>query len=424
MRNPGKSLPVIAVLASAHIWAAEPRAAPAMPLLDARQLESNVWHVADERLELMPAIAAAKWRLHAVIGDPPREALVIRAAGDRARDVGLVREPVENLMALQIRAARRVQERLVAHWQREGFDYRSPTRGPPLRLAADLRPRLDRLTDELIDALYLMAPFASGIRQAPADPRMSDAERSEFAADLAAIRYALPGSVERARAAGMLRIGTPADYAPFAVAVAGGGAVQGADVQLAAGLAASLGLVPVFVRTSWTTLLDDLEADHFDLVVGGVSATPGRIARALASVPLSRSGKTAIGRCGDQGRLNSLVAIDAPAVTVVENPGGTNEAFARAHLAHARLVIHSDNRTVFEEILAGRSDVMFTDETEIRLATHRHPQLCRLLADAYDPADKVFLMARAGHWAEAVNPWLGAALAAGTPAQLLEQNLE
>lgn len=414
--SPGASI-AAAMLAVAQACAARPASPPSLPLFDEDRLVAQVWRLADERLDLMPAVAAAKWSRMG-IADPSREAQVIHAAGDRAAAVGLAREPVERLMSVQIDAARRVQEELTAHWRRDGYDYG----GTALRLASDLRPRLDRLTRELVAALYLMAPFAAVADRTPhPDTRLTRSERGAFAAALAAIRFEAGGSIGRARAAGVLRIGTPADYAPFAVA--SGDRVSGADVQLAADLAAALGLAPVFVRTSWATLLDGLAADHFDLVVGGVSATPSRLARAQASVPLSRSGKTAIGRCTDRARFGSLAAIDVPAVRVIENPGGTNESFARARLARAQLLIHADNRTVFGEILAGRADVMFTDETEIRLEMRRHPRLCRLLGAAFEPADKVFLMARGGDWTEAVDPWLMEAVAAGTPSRLLDQNL-
>ena len=111
-------------------------------------------------------------------------------------------------------------------------------------------------------------------------------------------------------------------------------------------------------------------------------------------------------------------------MSVVFNPGGTNETFARAHLKFARLVEHDDNRTVFDEILGGRADVMFTDETEIALATHRHPELCRLLQETFEPADKAFLMPRASGWTDVVSPWMDRALHDGVPARLLREYLD
>ena len=52
-------------------------------LVDETDLISNVLKLAGARLDLMPAVAAAKWPTHASISDPTREAIVIQAARDR-----------------------------------------------------------------------------------------------------------------------------------------------------------------------------------------------------------------------------------------------------------------------------------------------------------------------------------------------------
>ena len=420
---------VIAVTASLVVVLAMPAVAeapqPGVPLAQDRQLVADVLVLMDERLTLMPSVAAAKWQKRQSVTDPVREAAVVSAAVTRAQAMGLAPEPVQALFELQIELARGVQERLIAHWSRDGYDFADPVPD----LATGIRPQLDRITERLLQDMYLAAPTlarpdfavaAGGVGSItlPA-ARWSDEDRRRIITALAAVRLDSRSTFARARSAGVLRIGTPADYAPFSVA--SGELVSGADVELSASLAESLGLRPVFVRSSWRTLIDDLTADRFDIAVGGISATPARLKVVGASVPLSRSGKTAVGRCSDRAKYRSLAAIDVPGVTEVENPGGTNESFARSHLSVARIVIHPDNRTVFDEILGARADVMFTDETEIALASHHHPQLCRLLEEAFEPADKVFLYDRAGGWGEVVDPWLSAQVAAGVPKRLLEQ---
>ncbi|MBS0394264.1 MAG: transporter substrate-binding domain-containing protein [Proteobacteria bacterium] len=235
------------------------------------------------------------------------------------------------------------------------------------------------------------------------------------------MRLSAPRSLARARAAGVLRIGTPGDYAPFSLS--SDGRLAGADVELAGRLAAALGLRPVFIATSWRTLLADLAADRFDVAAGGVSVTAARRAVAAFSLPTAHGGKTAIGRCRDRTRFASLAAIDQPGVTVVENAGGTNESAARALLHAATLRIHPDNRTVFDELAAGRADAMFTDDTEVALVTRRRAELCRLLPDLFQPADKALLLPPEPEWAAAVDAWLGPELARGTPARLLEEAL-
>jgi len=428
---PIRSRAVAGLLLAAGWLAASPTLAGAVPptaaLVDDQSVVAGVLTLADERLSLMPAVAAAKWQGHLPIADPAREAAVIASAGDRTLALGLAREPVERLFAVQIRLALAAQQRLYDRWQRDGFDYA----GPGLGLGADLRPRLDQLTDRLLESLYLAAPALSRAsfvdwsadlaRASLPGLRWTADDRSEFLAALAAVGFAAPASVERARGAGLLRIGTPGDYAPFSVA--SGNRVAGSDVELALRFATSLGVRPVFVRTTWSALLEDLRADRFDFAVGGISVTPARLVSAAFSLPTARSGKTAVGRCTDARRFRTLAAIDTPQVTVVVNPGGTNEQFVHGHVKEARVIVHPDNRTVFDEIEAGHADVMFTDETEVALATHRHHDLCRLLKDAFEPSDKAWLLAKESGWADIVNPWLQAELGRGIPARLLRAYL-
>jgi len=428
-RRPGRTrlvaLLAAVALASLGVCAEVAPRGSAEPLLEADAPLGRVLALADERLALMPAVAAAKWLRHQPVADETREAAVIARVGEHASASGLERAPVERLFALQIRLARTAQERLYQQWNARGFAYD----GEHLDLGADLRPRLDGISAALIEALYLAAPALTTSQPMPAEvaraalpaQRWSDADRAALLEALANIRYAAPPSVRRARAAGVFRVGTPADYAPFSVA--GPQGVSGADIELARRLGNALSLRTIFVHTSWRTLIEDLRADRFDIAVGGISITPARAAIATFSIPVMRSGKTAIGRCADARRLGRFGSIDRESVTVVVNPGGTNETFAYARLHSARLVEHADNRTIFDEILTGRADVMFTDETEVALASHRHPELCRLLSESYEPADKAVLMARDAGWGEVVDPWLHEQLRAGTPARLLSEYL-
>ena len=66
--------------------------------------------------------------------------------------------------------------------------------------------------------------------------------------------------------------------------------------------------------------------------MGGVSVTLERQKTAFFSAPYLRDGKTPIARCADKDKFADLAAIDRPEVTVIVNPGGTNEKFDRAHL--------------------------------------------------------------------------------------------
>jgi cyclohexadienyl dehydratase len=159
---------------------------------------------------------------------------------------------------------------------------------------------------------------------------------------------------------GVLRVGMTEDYRPFSFADASG-KVEGLDVDMAMSLAQSLGVKLEIVKTSWSTLKADLEANSFDIAMGGISVTLDRQKIGLFSTPVFSSGKTPITHCGDEPKYGTIAAIDQPGVNVIVNPGGTNERFDRAHLQKATIVQWSDNATIFDALVEGKADLMITD---------------------------------------------------------------
>ena len=216
------------------------------------------------------------------------------------------------------------------------------------------------------------------------------------------------------KASGTLRVGLTGDYAPYSLRGADG-KIAGADVTMAQGLAKTLDVALVIVPTSWTTLKDDLKADRFDLAMGGVSVTRDRAAVGDFSLPVMRDGKRPIARCADKDRYVSVSAINASSVRVVVNSGGTNERFAKAYFPNAHVEVHADNRTIFDEIAAGRADVMVTDGAEVDYQARRHAGvLCpAAVLDSFDHFDKAYWMTHDPALKAAVDAWLTKSLAEG-----------
>jgi chorismate mutase-like protein len=224
-----------------------------------------------------------------------------------------------------------------------------------------------------------------------------------------------PSRLDEVMARGVLRVGSTGDYKPFSYRPNPSADFVGLDIELAADLARSLGVKLEVVPTSWPTLMKDYEADRFDLAIGGISVTLERQKKALFSLPYLRDGKTPITRCENQSRFQTLAQIDRPEVRLVENPGGTNERFARAHAPHAQLSIYPDNVTIFDQVASGQADVMITDATETRLQQRLHPGvLCAVHPDTpFDFSEKAVLLPRDLVFKAYVDQWLHQAEGSG-----------
>ncbi len=223
-------------------------------------------------------------------------------------------------------------------------------------------------------------------------------------------------------ARGVLRVGTTGDYKPFSYRADPSASFIGLDIELAGQLAKALGVRVELVPTSWPTMMKDLAEDRFDISMSGVSISLDRQKKALYSIPYLRDGKTPITRCENQERFQTLAQIDQAGVRLIVNPGGTNERFARANIKNAAIAVYPDNVTIFDQIVAGKADLMITDAIETRLQQKLKPQLCALHADKpFDFSEKAYLMPRDLLWKSFVDQWLHQSIDSGAFATLLEK---
>jgi cyclohexadienyl dehydratase len=178
---------------------------------------------------------------------------------------------------------------------------------------------------------------------------------------------------------GKLRVCTPGDYKPFSLARTDGG-FEGLDVDLVQSAAKALGVQAEFVKSAWPTLMKDF-VEKCDVAVGGISVTLDRQKSAFFTAPYMVNGKAPITKCENVAKFQSVADIDKPNVTVIENPGGSNERFARANFKNAKIVIYNDNTTIFDEILKGNADVMISESVETIVQAKARPGLCAVNPD-------------------------------------------
>ena len=180
-------------------------------------------------------------------------------------------------------------------------------------------------------------------------------------------KSAVPSDVpklEEIREEGVLKVGTTGDYQPVSYLDPNTGEYVGFDIELAEDLAYDLDVELEYVETSWPTLMDDTLAGKFDLAISGITITDARKEQALMSDGYLENGKTLLCRAEDAYKYTSLEAINRPDVRVMENPGGTNEKFARENLPDVTLIIHDVNQEIPGLVASGEADVMITEVVE------------------------------------------------------------
>jgi cyclohexadienyl dehydratase len=219
----------------------------------------------------------------------------------------------------------------------------------------------------------------------------------------------------------VLRVGTTGDSRPFSIRNADG-SYSGADIVMARQLARRIGVKVEFVPTTWSTLLPDFTAGRFDIAMGGISVSPERTAVGEFSIPTYVDGERPLVRCEDADRYITVAAIDQPNVRLITDARGTNEQFDRAHFPHAQLIVDPDDDDVFDELIAGRADVMVVEGIKVDHEAMLHPQLCAAHVTApFAQVVKAYLMPKDRPFNKLVDNWLGDEIASGAWKQILDE---
>ena len=161
---------------------------------------------------------------------------------------------------------------------------------------------------------------------------------------------------------GILKVGTTGDYKPFTYL--DGSEYVGYDIEVAKLLAKELGVEIEFVPTTWKTLLSDLNAEKYDIAMGGITRTVSRQIKAELSTPYLIFGKCFLVRRGEKEKYDSLEKADKSETRVGVNIGGTNEVFADEKFKNAKIIRYKNNLDVPIAVAKGEVDLMITETPE------------------------------------------------------------
>lgn len=160
----------------------------------------------------------------------------------------------------------------------------------------------------------------------------------------------------------LIRVGTPGDYRPFAIKTDAG--YSGHDIDVVEAMAKELGVKIEYVATTWPNLMKDLQANKFDVAVGGITRNVARI-RLVEMLPgYAPFGKVALVRSADKAKYQTPADLNKPEVRVIKNPGGTNETYVLENLKAAQVSTHDKNAEIPALIAEGKGDVMITETFE------------------------------------------------------------
>ncbi|WP_198470136.1 transporter substrate-binding domain-containing protein [Acetomicrobium sp. S15 = DSM 107314] len=235
-----------------------------------------------------------------------------------------------------------------------------------------------------------------------------------------------PSRLDEILERGVVKVGTTGDYKPFTYLNKETKEYEGIDIDMARSLAKALGVKLEFVPTTWKNIVTDLVEDKYDVAVGGISKKLDRQMKVFFTIPYMETGKAPITRKENVNKFQTLEQIDQENVTVIVNPGGTNEQFVRENLKKAKILVYDDNVTIFDQIVAGKADLMITDAVETLVQERIHPELA-----AVNP-DKPFTFTEFGYmlprgdiiFKEWVDLWLHTALKTGQFKEIFDSHIK
>ena len=371
-----------------------------------------------QRLNTMKDVAAYKWQHNIPIDNLDRESYVLDKAVEQGLRYGLTADSTRRFFYVQILAAKEVQR----YWFRQ---WRSSPDSLPLNtpdLDDDIRPTLIKLGLDISSQLANGETDLTKLKVEGLSRKMS----GKLHTSAAAIQT-YPNRLKQILDSKILRVGTTGDYAPFSFrpdSADNSAHFSGIDIDLAKDLAAALGVKIQWVHTSWPTLMADLNKGLYDIGMSGISINLQRQQSAYFSDAYQRGGKSPLIRCADKRKYTSLSNIDQIGTRVIVNPGGTNHKFATANIHKAKIQLHNDNRSIFDEIVNNNADIMITDQIEVQLQVAKHPELCAAMGEqTLSFSEKGFLLPQDIVWKEYVDAWLNMRKGNGTVKKVFSEHL-
>ena len=207
-------------------------------------------------------------------------------------------------------------------------------------------------------------------------------------------------TIARIVESGQLRVGMSGNQPPLNFK-SKSGEIIGLEVDLVRALSAMMGVEAKIVQKPFGELLGALSAGEVDLVVSGMTITPGRNMKAAFIGPYQLSGKSILTKSSTLAQADEAEDLDSPQTKLAALKGSTSEDFVKAFVPNADLTSTKDYDTAVQLLLDDKVQAVVADyeiceltamrNRKERLATLSRPLTIEPLGIAVAPGDPLFL---------------------------------
>jgi cyclohexadienyl dehydratase len=220
-------------------------------------------------------------------------------------------------------------------------------------------------------------------------------------------------------ATGRLRVGTTGDFRPMSFTDPATGEYTGYDIDVIARLASDLGVRVEFVATDWSSLVQGILDQRYELTTSA-ALTTDRATVAAFSDPVVKFGSVPMVLKDNAERFRTWASIDEPGIAVAVLGGTVFEQQARTFFPNTAIVVVQPPGRAFQEVIAGRAQVLLTSNVEAAALTAAYPDL--VMTAHGEPRDVRlggFLTARDDPiWLHFLNTWIAMTRESGLFANL------
>ncbi len=177
--------------------------------------------------------------------------------------------------------------------------------------------------------------------------------------------------LEEIKKRGSLRVGM-STFVPWAMRDKQGDLI-GFEIDVATKVAEDMGVKIKFVPTAWSGIIPALLAQNFDVIIGGMSITPGRNLTVNFTAPYAHSGQQMVAN-KELADGFTLDQFNDSSVTITCRRGATPCNVAQNQFPKADVARFDDDAQAFQEVVNGNAHAMISSAPKPRFWMSRYPE--------------------------------------------------